>query len=126
METKYFDYFDILIIICLAVIFKYSGNIDFILAFICAIFLFYLIKMLIIGKYNKETPTYEIKDLINIDNTIPAESFTDYDTNNNQEELENILDDSLQRVSKIPEIKSKFKIFSEYFPKLAKFVKNSY
>ena len=46
--------------------------------------------------------------------------------NNNQEELENILDDSLQKVSKIPEIKSKFKIFSEYFPKLAKFVKNSY
>ena len=46
--------------------------------------------------------------------------------NNNQEELENILDDSLQKVSKIPEIKSKFKIFSEYFPKLAKFLKNSY
>ena len=46
--------------------------------------------------------------------------------NNNQEELENILDDSLQRVSKIPEIKSKFKIFKEYLPKLAKFVKNSY
>ena len=46
--------------------------------------------------------------------------------NNNQEELENILDDSLQRVSKIPEIKSKLKIFTEYFPKVAKFVKNSY
>ena len=46
--------------------------------------------------------------------------------NNNQEELENILDDSLQRVSKIPKIKSKLKIFTEYFPKLAKFVKNSY
>ena len=46
--------------------------------------------------------------------------------NNNQDELENILDDSLQRVSKIPKIKSKLKIFTEYFPKLAKFVKNSY
>jgi len=46
--------------------------------------------------------------------------------NNNQEELENILDDSLQRVSRIPEIKSKLKIFTEYFPKVAKFVKNSY
>ena len=46
--------------------------------------------------------------------------------NNNQEELENILDESLQRVSKIPEIKSKLKIFKEYFPKVAKFVKNSY
>ena len=45
--------------------------------------------------------------------------------NNNQEELENILDESLRRVSKIPEIKSKFKIFKEYFPKIAKFVKNS-
>tara|TARA_B100001059_G_scaffold135514_1_gene135807 strand:- start:229 stop:870 length:642 start_codon:yes stop_codon:yes gene_type:complete len=46
--------------------------------------------------------------------------------NNNQKELENILDESLQRVSKIPEIKSKFKIFKEYFPKVTKFVKNSY
>ena len=46
--------------------------------------------------------------------------------NNNQEELENILDESLQRVSKIPEIKSKLKIFKEYFPKVAKFVKNTY
>jgi hypothetical protein len=46
--------------------------------------------------------------------------------NNNQEELENILDDSLLRVSRIPKIKSKLKIFTEYFPKVAKFVKNSY
>ena len=46
--------------------------------------------------------------------------------NNNQEELENILDESMQRVSKIPEIKSKLKIFKEYLPKVAKFVKNSY
>jgi ubiquinone biosynthesis protein COQ9 len=46
--------------------------------------------------------------------------------NNNQEELENILDESLKRVSKIPEIKSKFKIFKEYFPKIVNFVKNSY
>ena len=45
--------------------------------------------------------------------------------NNNQEELENILDQSLLRVSKIPEIKSKLKIFKEYIPKFAKFVKNS-
>ncbi len=46
--------------------------------------------------------------------------------NNNQEELEDVLDENLQRVSKIPEIKSKLKIFKEYFPKVAKFVKNSY
>ena len=46
--------------------------------------------------------------------------------NNNQEELENILDGSLLRVSRIPKIKSKLKIFTEYFPKVAKFVKNSY
>ena len=46
--------------------------------------------------------------------------------NNNQLELEDILDESLQRVSKIPEIKSKLKIFKEYLPKVAKFVKNSY
>jgi ubiquinone biosynthesis protein COQ9 len=46
--------------------------------------------------------------------------------NNNQQDLENILDESLKKVSKIPEIKSKFKIFKEYFPKVANFVKNSY
>ena len=46
--------------------------------------------------------------------------------NNNQEELENILDENLKRVSKIPEIKSKLKIFKEYFPKIANFIKNSY
>jgi ubiquinone biosynthesis protein COQ9 len=46
--------------------------------------------------------------------------------NNNQEELENILDESLKRVSKIPEIKSKLKIFKEYLPKIANFIKNSY
>jgi len=46
--------------------------------------------------------------------------------NNNQQDLENILDESLKKVSKIPEIKSKFKIFKEYFPKIANFVKNSY
>ena len=46
--------------------------------------------------------------------------------NNNQEELENILDESLQRVSKIPEIKSKLKIFKDYLPKIANFVKNTY
>ena len=46
--------------------------------------------------------------------------------NNNQEELENILDESLKRVSKIPEIKSKLKIFKDYLPKIANFVKNSY
>ena len=46
--------------------------------------------------------------------------------NNNQEELENILDESLQRVSKIPEIKSNLKIFKDFLPKIANFVKNSY
>ena len=46
--------------------------------------------------------------------------------NNNQQDLENILDESLKKVSKIPEIKSKLKIFKDYFPKVANFVKNSY
>jgi len=46
--------------------------------------------------------------------------------NNNQEELEKILDESLKRVSKIPEIKSKLKIFKDYLPKIANFVKNTY
>ena len=46
--------------------------------------------------------------------------------NNNQEELENVLDESLKRVSKIPEIKSKLKIFRDYLPKIANFVKNTY
>jgi len=46
--------------------------------------------------------------------------------NDNQESLEVLLDEYLKRVSKIPEIKSKFNIFREYFPKIVKFVKNSY
>ncbi len=46
--------------------------------------------------------------------------------NNNQEELEAILDESLKRVSKIPQLKSKLKIIKEYLPKITKFVKNSY
>jgi ubiquinone biosynthesis protein COQ9 len=45
--------------------------------------------------------------------------------NDDQVGLEKILDEDLKRVSKIPEIKSKFKIFKEYIPKFAKFIKNS-
>jgi len=45
--------------------------------------------------------------------------------NDDQVGLESILDENLKRVSKIPEIKSKLKIFKEYIPKFAKFVKNS-
>ena len=43
--------------------------------------------------------------------------------NNNQEELENILDESLKRVSKIPEIKSKLNIFNDYLTIITNFVK---
>lgn len=43
--------------------------------------------------------------------------------NNNQDELEKILDTNLRRVSKIPEIKSKFRIFKNSLPKIFKFVK---
>ena len=46
--------------------------------------------------------------------------------NDNQRELESLLDENLKRVSKIPEIKSKFRILKEYFPKILKFVKNTY
>ena len=45
--------------------------------------------------------------------------------NNNQELLENLLDSNLKRVSKIPELKAKLSILKDYFPKAAKFVKNS-
>ena len=45
--------------------------------------------------------------------------------NDDQGGLEKILDEDLKRVSKIPEIKSKLKIFKEYIPKFAKFIKNS-
>ena len=44
--------------------------------------------------------------------------------NKNQDELENILDASLKRVSKIPELKSKINIFKDSFPKILKFVQN--
>ena len=45
--------------------------------------------------------------------------------NNNQILLENLLDASLKRVSKIPELKTKFSIFKDYLPQAIKFVKNS-
>ena len=45
--------------------------------------------------------------------------------NDDQVGLEKIIDEDLKKVSKIPEIKSKFKIFKEYIPKFAKFIKNS-
>ena len=45
--------------------------------------------------------------------------------NNNQTLLEDLLDSSLKRVSKIPELKSKFNIFKDYLPQAIKFVKNS-
>ena len=45
--------------------------------------------------------------------------------NNNQALLEDLLDSSLKRVSKIPELKTKFNIFKDYLPKAIKFVKNS-
>ena len=46
--------------------------------------------------------------------------------NNNQALLEDLLDSSLKRVSKIPELKTKFNIFKDYLPQAIKFVKNSY
>ena len=45
--------------------------------------------------------------------------------NNNQALLEDLLDSSLKRVSKIPELKTKFNIFKDYLPQAIKFVKNS-
>ena len=39
--------------------------------------------------------------------------------------LEDLLDSSLKRVSKIPELKTKFSIFKDYLPQAIKFVKNS-
>ena len=45
--------------------------------------------------------------------------------NSDQKALENILDTSLKRVSKIPELKLKLNVFKEYFPKILKFVKSS-
>ena len=46
--------------------------------------------------------------------------------NDDQVGLESILDENLKRVSKIPEIKSKLKIFKDFLPKIANYVKNSY
>lgn len=49
-----------------------------------------------------------------------------YFNNDNQDRLEALLDENLKRVSAIPKIKSKLNTFKEYFPKIFKFVKNSY
>jgi ubiquinone biosynthesis protein COQ9 len=44
--------------------------------------------------------------------------------NNNQIYLEKILDTNLQRVAKIPQLKSKINIFKNNFPSILKFIKN--
>ena len=44
--------------------------------------------------------------------------------NNNQISLEKILDTDLQRVAKIPQLKSKINIFKNNFPSILKFIKN--
>ena len=44
--------------------------------------------------------------------------------NNNQSEMEDILDASLRRVSKIPKLKSKINTFKDSLPKILKFVKS--
>ncbi len=44
--------------------------------------------------------------------------------NDNQEDLEALLDESLKRVAKIPKLKSKFNILKDYFPRIIKFVRN--
>jgi len=44
--------------------------------------------------------------------------------NDDQSTLEKILDTDLQRVKKIPELKSKLNIFNNLFPNIIKFVKN--
>ena len=44
---------------------------------------------------------------------------------NNQKLLEYLLDSNLKRVSKIPELKTKYNIFKDFLPKAIKFVKNS-
>ena len=44
--------------------------------------------------------------------------------NDSQKELESLLDQSLIRVSKIPEFKSKIKVAMNYFPKIFNFIKS--
>lgn len=79
------NFFDIPIIICIAVIFKFSGNIDVLLSFIFSIFLYYTIKMIIYNKYNKEQVNYEIKNMINVEEEMTND--VKIDTKNNMDEL---------------------------------------
>jgi len=44
--------------------------------------------------------------------------------NNDQEKLEEIIDTNLKRVSKIPELKLKIKLFKNNFPNILKIIKN--
>ena len=45
--------------------------------------------------------------------------------NNDHKAIENLLDLNLRRVAKIPEIKSKLKIFKDYFPKILNLIKKN-
>ena len=79
-----FDIFDIIFIICIAIIFKYSGNLDVLSSIIFSVFIYYVVKLIIRQKYCKDKNIiYEIKGLLNIDdgimsNEIISESFEDY------------------------------------------------
>ena len=71
----------------MAVIFKYSGQLDFILAIIFSVFLFYVIKIILFKKYQGESPDYEIRGLLNDTEDVTEETFINLDTDNNREEL---------------------------------------
>lgn len=45
--------------------------------------------------------------------------------NDDQQTLENLLDENLKRVAKIPELKSKLNIFKKYLPKILKFLNSN-
>lgn len=86
--------FDPIFILCIALIFKFSGNLDIGLSIIFSIFFYYVIKTLVYKKYGKDVdPIYEIKGLLNIDtgvneedNTnVISETFVNYSQKDNED-----------------------------------------
>ena len=81
------DGIDLPIIICLAVIFFYSGNSDTPISIILAIFFYYILKLVVKMKYKKTNGKYEIRDILNITGKNKYENFIDFVPENISDKL---------------------------------------
>ena len=81
------DGIDLPIIICLAVIFFYSGNSNITVSIILAIFFYYILKLVVKMKYKQKIGKYEIRDILNITGRNKYENYIDFVPENISDKL---------------------------------------